>query len=100
MACHGMSGMLTRVHAEQLGPPFAAAGARGVDAVQRSRQLVRSWRWQLAIPFVGLVTAGRLVDMGKTALLNAMPPRYYTELVEVPAAIWAGGMVASILVAR
>ena len=32
-------------------------------------------RWQLAVPFVGLVVAQRLVEALKGALLTSMPPR-------------------------
>lgn len=43
--------------------------------MKRSRQLLRGLRWQLAIPYVALLLAGRALEMGKVALLNAMPAR-------------------------
>lgn len=51
------------------------AGVSGMAAVDRSRALLRSIRWQLAIPFVGLVAARRLLEAAKSTLVNAMPPR-------------------------
>ena len=51
------------------------AGVRGLEAVQRSRALLRTLRWQLAIPFVALVVSGRLLEAAKAALLNVMPSR-------------------------
>lgn len=56
-------------------PPLQA-GVSGMAAVQRSQQLLRSVRWQLAVPFVGLLAARRLLEAAKTTLINAMPPRW------------------------
>ena len=44
-------------------------------AVKRSRALLRRLRWQLAVPFVGLLVAGRLVEGVKATLLSAVPSR-------------------------
>lgn len=52
------------------------AGLRGMAAVKRSRALLRRLRWQLAVPFVGLVVAGRLLEGAKATLLSSMPPRW------------------------
>lgn len=46
-----------------------------MPAVQRSRQLLRSLRWQLAIPFVGLLLGGRALEFAKASLLSSMPAR-------------------------
>ena len=46
-----------------------------MEAVQRSRQLLRGVRWQLAAPFVGLLLGGRALEAAKGTLLGAMPAR-------------------------
>lgn len=55
------------------------AGVRGTAAMARSRALLRGLRWQLAVPFVGLVVAGRLLEGAKAALLSNLPPRWAGE---------------------
>ncbi|EFN58483.1 hypothetical protein CHLNCDRAFT_140505 [Chlorella variabilis] len=82
------------------GPAAAVEGVSGMAAVDRSRALLRSIRWQLAIPFVGLVAARRLLEAAKSTLVNAMPPRFYQELIEIPLVVLVGGTVLSLLVAR
>lgn len=57
-------------------PCAVHAGSRGLSAMKRSRALLRPLRWQLAIPFAALLLAGRLLELGKAALLNAMPHRW------------------------
>lgn len=46
-----------------------------MEAVRRSRQLLRGVRWQLAAPFVGLLLGGRALELAKASLLSAMPAR-------------------------
>ncbi|KAI3436805.1 hypothetical protein D9Q98_006215 [Chlorella vulgaris] len=75
-------------------------GVSGMAAVQRSQQLLRSVRWQLAVPFVGLLAARRLLEAAKTTLINAMPPRFYQELVEIPLVVLVGGTLLSVLLNR
>ncbi|KAL4439735.1 hypothetical protein ABPG75_002736 [Micractinium tetrahymenae] len=82
------------------GPVAALEGGRGVAAMKRSRQMLRSLRWQLAVPFVGLVLAGRLLEGAKASLLNSLPSRFYQELVELPLLVLLGGSLLSILIAR
>ncbi|KAI7840901.1 hypothetical protein COHA_005429 [Chlorella ohadii] len=72
-------------------PAAVAEGLGGKPAVQRSRQLLRSLRWQLAIPFVGLLLGGRALEFAKASLLSSMPARFYTHLVEIPVAVLVGG---------
>jgi hypothetical protein len=81
-------------------PAAVAEGAEGMAAVRRSRALLRPLRWALGVPFVGLVVAARLAEAGKGALLSAMPPRYYRELVELPLALMVGGAVLGAALAR
>ncbi len=54
-------------------PCTCCAGLRGMAAVKRSQQLLKRIRWQLAVPFVGLVVAGRLLEGLKAAIIEAMP---------------------------
>lgn len=82
------------------GPVAALEGLSGTAAIKRSWQLLRTLRWQLAIPFVGLVVVGRLLEGLKATLLNAMPPRFYQELVELPLVVLLGGSVLTILISR
>eukprot|EP00887_Chlorella_sp_A99_P004126 scaffold23.g4126.t1 len=57
-------------------------------------------RWQLAVPFVGFVLAGRLAVAAKGHLLTLLPPRFYRELVELPLLVLLGGTALSVLFAR
>jgi hypothetical protein len=45
-------------------------------AVKRSRQLLRGMRWQLAIPYAGLVATRRLLELAKTTAINSVPARW------------------------
>lgn len=69
-------------------------GERGLAAIRRSRALVKPMRWQLAVPFVGLVVVQRLVEAGKGALLTAMPPRRAARLRPPPGLGLARRLVA------
>lgn len=71
-----------------------------MKAMRRSQQLLRPLRWQVAIPFILLIAAGRLVEAAKGALLGGMPPRFYTELLELPLGVLLGGSLLSIWLAR
>ncbi|KAL4419119.1 hypothetical protein ABPG77_004511 [Micractinium sp. CCAP 211/92] len=88
------------VELQAAGPAAALEGVRGTAAMERSRALLRGLRWQLAVPFVGLVVAGRLLEGAKATLLSNMPPRFYQELVELPLLVLVGGTLLSILLAR
>jgi hypothetical protein len=46
-----------------------------MTALRRSQQLVRPVRWQLAVPFVGLVAVRRLLETARSAAMTAMPQR-------------------------
>lgn len=81
-------------------PVAALEGLQGLDAVKRSHKLVKPIRWALAIPFVGLVVSQRGAEALKGQLLAAMPPRFYKELIELPAALLIGGFVLSLLLSR
>ncbi|PRW59526.1 SET DOMAIN GROUP 40 [Chlorella sorokiniana] len=72
-------------------PAAVAEGLGGRQAAKRSRQLLRGLRWQLAIPFVGLLLGGRALEFAKASLLSAMPARFYTHLVEIPVGVLVGG---------
>ncbi|PSC74550.1 hypothetical protein C2E20_2088 [Micractinium conductrix] len=82
------------------GPAAVAEGLSGMVAVKRSRALLRRLRWQLAVPFVGLVVAGRLVEGVKATLLSAVPSRLYQDLIELPLVVLLGGTALSLLIAR
>lgn len=75
-------------------------GQRGMAAIQRSRTLLHPMRWALAVPFVGLVVVARLLEAGKGAVLSAVPPRFYKELLEIPVTLVVGGAVAGMVLAR
>ena len=81
-------------------PAAALEGLTGVDAVKRSHKLVKPIRWALAVPFVGLVVSQRGAEALKGQLLAAMPPRFYKELIELPAALLIGGFVLALLLSR
>lgn len=53
----------------------SAADLSGMTALRRSQQLVRPVRWQLAVPFVGLVAVRRLLETARSAAMTAMPQR-------------------------
>jgi hypothetical protein len=81
--------------------PAAVLEARqGLDAVWRSRELIKPVRWALAPPFVGLVVAQRALESGKERVMAALPARFYREIIEIPAVVLIGGMVLSVYVAR
>ena len=48
--------------------------------MQRSQQLLRGMRWQLALPFVGLLLGGRALEFAKASLLSSMPARRVERL--------------------
>jgi hypothetical protein len=81
-------------------PVAALEGLKGLDAVKRSHTLVKPIRWALAVPFLGLVVSARGAEALKGQLLAAMPPRFYKELIELPAALLIGGFVLSLLLSR
>jgi hypothetical protein len=81
-------------------PIAALDGLHGLDAVKRSHKLIKPIRWALAIPFVGLVVSARGAEALKGQMLAAMPPRFYKELIELPAALLIGGFVLSLLLSR
>jgi hypothetical protein len=81
-------------------PVAALEGLKGLDAVKRSHTLVKPIRWALAVPFVGLVVSARGAEALKGQMLAAMPPRFYKELIELPAALLIGGFVVSLLLSR
>lgn len=81
-------------------PVAALEGLKGLDAVKRSHKLVKPIRWALAVPFVGLVVSARGAEALKGQILAAMPPRFYKELIELPAALLIGGFVLSLLLSR
>lgn len=51
-------------------------GVGGLRAIKRSAALMRRIRWRLAVPFVGITLALRLLDAAKGYLLAHMPPRW------------------------
>ncbi|GAB4813848.1 hypothetical protein N2152v2_000894 [Parachlorella kessleri] len=75
-------------------------GVGGIAAIKRSRQLIKPIRWKLAVPFVGIVVAQHVMNSAKGFLLGNLPPRYYLELVEIPAAIAVLGTLATLLLTR
>lgn len=85
----------------QAAAPAAVLEERsGIDAIKRSRDLVKPIRWTLAIPFVGLVVGQRLAEALKGHLLASMPPRFYKELIEIPGGLLIGGLILSVLLSR
>ena len=85
----------------QAAAPAAVLEDRGgIDAIKRSRDLIKPIRWTLAIPFVGLVVGQRLAEAVKGQLLASMPPRFYKELIEIPGGLLIGGLVLSVLLSR
>lgn len=81
-------------------PAAIFEGSQGVDAIKRSWGLLKKLKWQLAVPFVGMVVGSRLVEAAKGYLLTAMPPRHYRELVELPILVVVAGAVLSLILAR
>jgi hypothetical protein len=81
-------------------PAAVLEGRTGWDALKRSRTLIAPVKWALAVPFVGLVVAARLLEAVRGRLLASMPQRFYKELVEIPIVIVVGGAVAAVLLAR
>ena len=71
-----------------------------MEAAKRSRALLRGVRWQLAIPFVALLVGGRLLEAAKAYVLSSMSTRFYTHLVEIPAAVVLASTSLSIVLAR
>lgn len=81
-------------------PSAVLEGSKGWKAIQRSRQLIKPLRWDLAIPFVGLVAGQRLLESLKDRIMATLPARIYRELIEIPVVIVVGWWIASILLAR
>ena len=81
-------------------PAAVLEGKRGWEAIRRSRALMQQIRWQLVVPFVGMVVAQRVAEAVKGQLLATMPPRFYKELVEIPAALLIGGFLLSVWLSR
>ena len=81
-------------------PSAVLEGTKGWEAIQRSRQLIKPLRWDLGIPFVGLVAGQRLLEALKERIMATLSARIYRELIEIPVVIVVGWWVASIFLAR
>lgn len=81
-------------------PAVIFEGQRGWAAVVRSRALIKRIRWSLAVPFVITVVAQRLAQRGREWVLGRLPPRFYTELVEIPVVVFLAGTLLSLLLMR
>lgn len=81
-------------------PSAVLEGTKGWEAIQRSRQLIKPLRWDLGIPFVGLVAGQRVLEALKERIMATLTARIYRELIEIPVVIVVGWWVVSIFLAR
>lgn len=82
------------------GAVAALEGAPGDLALKRSARLTKGRRGALAWPYVGLLTAGRLVAGLRALALAALPPRVVAGVPELALALWLVGLAGSVYVAR
>lgn len=84
----------------QISVPVAIEeNVRGLRALQRSRELMKPIKWGASLPFVGIIVSQRLVEMAKEKIIQAIPQRFYFELIEIPLAIIFVGTVTSLFLA-
>lgn len=81
-------------------PAAALGGARGADALATSRRLMAGFRSAYAWPFIWLIVATRMLELGRELALVSMPLRWWTDVVEVPLAATAAFAVARLLLSR
>ena len=72
---------------------------RGLNALRRSQELMKPIKWSASLPFVGIIVSQRLVEMGKDKIIQAIPQRFYFELIEIPLVIIFVGTIASLFLA-
>ena len=84
----------------QISVPIAIEeNTRGLSALKRSRELMKPIKWSASLPFVGIIVSQRLVEMAKEKIIQAIPQRFYFELIEIPLAIIFVGTVISLFLA-
>ena len=69
-------------------------------AIPRSARLLAGRRWAYGVPFIGLLLAGRLAAAARAAALASLPPRIVRGVPELALAVWLGGAVVSLALAR
>jgi len=72
---------------------------RGLNALQRSQELMKPIKWSAGLPFVGIIASQRLVEMGKDKMMQSIPQRFYFELIEIPLVIIIVGTIISLFLA-
>ena len=75
-------------------------GLEAKQAIARSKQLIQPLRAAVGLPFLGLIVVTRVLAPLKDRVLAALPMRYYSELPEIPIAVYAGFTILSVIAHR
>lgn len=78
------------------------AGWEGDEALKRSDEMtkVRGVKKALLWPYVGLICGMRLVSMGRTPILAALPAHIIREVPEIPFVIYCSLLFLSVVLSR
>lgn len=79
-----------------------AAGWEGDEALKRSDEMtkVKGVKKALLWPYVGLICGMRLVSMGRTPILAALPAHIIREVPEIPFTIYTSLLFLSVVLSR
>ena len=67
--------------------PCFPPGHEAKPALERSKALMAGLRSSYGWPFVALILGVRLIDLARNAVLTAIPPRWWQDVIEVPVLI-------------
>ena len=85
----------------QLSVPIAISkGLEGNKALDQSREIMRGFSKTYGWPFIGIIVGLRVVDGIRNVMLALMPPRFWQEVIEIPALAIAVCAIAKVFVCR
>lgn len=78
------------------------AELEGDEAIARSNELTKLSGVKKALlwPYVGLILALRLVSLGRTPILSALPTHIVKDVPEIPFAIYCAFIFLSVVLSR
>ncbi|BDA45383.1 hypothetical protein COCOBI_07-1700 [Coccomyxa sp. Obi] len=94
---------LPRILALQLANPASVVeGWEGDEALKRSDEMtkVKGVKKALLWPYVGLICGMRLVSMGRTPILAALPAHIIRDVPEIPFVIYTSFLFLSVVLSR
>ena len=83
-------------------PCLLGAELEGDEAIARSNELTKLSGVKKALlwPYVGLILLLRLVSLGRTPILSALPTHVVKDVPEIPFLIYCGFIFLSVVLSR